>query len=76
MFKLFWKTAVRPRDQVAKDWRYDPLGHPELLGMSPRELADLPMVTEVALRVGKVEVADGCRGGVGGDIPAGCVVSR
>ncbi|RKE86451.1 hypothetical protein [Rhizobium sp. AG855] len=76
MFKIFWKTLFQQNSYAEPDWRLDPSGHPELLTMSLRELADLPMVAEVAVRVGKVEVVDGCRSGVGGDIPAGCIVSR
>jgi hypothetical protein len=76
MFKIFWKTLFQQNNCAEPDWRFDPSGHPELLGMSPRELADLPMVAEVAVRVGQIEVNDGCRGGLGGDIPAGCVASR
>ncbi len=76
MLKIFWKMLFQQDNRAEPDWRLDPSGHPALLAMSPRELADLPMVAEVAVRVGKVEVADGCRRGAGGDIPAGCVVSR
>jgi len=33
-------SADRPADE--EDWRRDPLTHPALAAMSPRELADLP----------------------------------
>ena len=74
MIKIFWKTLFQQNIYAEPDWRLDPSGHPELLAMSLRELADLPMVAEVAVRAGKVD--DRCRSDLGGDIPAGCVVSR
>ncbi|TPP09626.1 hypothetical protein [Rhizobium glycinendophyticum] len=76
MFKNFWKTSVQPRNQVAQDWRHDPLGHPALLAMNQRALADLPMVAEVPVRMSTVQVADGCRRGADEGIVEGCAVSR
>ncbi|PYB77769.1 hypothetical protein [Rhizobium wuzhouense] len=76
MFKIFWKTLFQQNRYAEPDWRLDPSGHPELLTMSLRELADLPMVAEVPVRVRTVEVADGCRRGADGGIAEGCAVSR
>jgi hypothetical protein len=76
MFKIFWRTSVQPRNQLVQDWRHDPLGHPALLAMNQRALADLPMVAEVPVRGRTVEVADGCRRGADGGIAEGCAVSR
>jgi hypothetical protein len=36
-----WLEPVDP-DTEDEDWRCDPLAHPALEAMSPRELADLP----------------------------------
>lgn len=76
MFKNFWKTLFQRCNRAAPDWRLDPLGHPALLAMNQRQLADLPMVAEVPMRVAKVEVTDGCRRGADGGLVAGCAVSR
>ena len=75
MFKFLWRRR-EPVTPVVRDWRHDPMGHPALREMDLRELADLPMVAEVPMRMARVEVNDGCRSGVGRDIPAGCVASR
>lgn len=32
-----------PRDNTAEGWRRDPLSHPAIEAMSPRERADLPL---------------------------------
>lgn len=75
MFKLFWSRTTAGR-QTDRDWRHDPLGHPALQDMSLRELADLPMVAEVPMRVCRVEMANDCRRGVGQEHPAGSAASR
>lgn len=61
MFKLFWRRTHGAQDYKERDWRHDPLGHPVLLPMSARELADLPMVPEVPMRVAKAK--EGARSG-------------
>ena len=76
MFKNFWKTVFQQRHCAEPDWRLDPLGHPDLLAMNQRQLADLPMVAEVPMRVAKVEGTAGCRRGADGGLVAGCAVSR
>ena len=76
MFKKFWKTLFQRCNRAAPDWRLDPLGHPALLAMNQRQLADLPMVAEVPMRVAKVEV-DACSGrGVNPEFSWRCAVSR
>jgi hypothetical protein len=61
MFKIFWKIPVPPRNHGERDWRLDPSGHPDLLAMKPRELADLPMVAEVTLEGSCAEYHEGRR---------------
>ena len=76
MFKISW---MRPRSRQGcheQDWRHDPLGHPALREMSLRELADLPMVAEVPMRMTRVEVKEDCRRGVGRLPSSACAVSR
>ncbi|MDH4414166.1 MAG: hypothetical protein QE484_12720 [Rhizobium sp.] len=74
MFKLSWRKIREALGCNEPDWRHDPSGHPALMAMSARELADLPMVPEVPMRAKKVEVAAlDCRQDVGGERPAGCV---
>jgi hypothetical protein len=60
MFKFLWRLceAVTP---VARDWRHDPMGHPALREMNLQELADLPMVAEVPMRVTQVVVTEDCQ---------------
>eukprot|EP01032_Pedospumella_encystans_P002014 gene2014-2360_t len=78
MFKFIWKQR-KALACGASDWRHDPLGHPALTRMSPRELADLPMVAEVPMQVAEVEaqaqVAHGRRHGFGKELSARCAVS-
>jgi hypothetical protein len=75
MFKLSWRKIGGAQGCNEQDWRHDPMGHPALLAMSARELADMPMVPEMPVRTTKVEVvAFNCRHGVGVDNPAGCAV--
>jgi hypothetical protein len=50
--------------------------HPALREMSLRELADLPMVAEVPMRITRVELTEGCRQDVSRMQSAGCTVSR
>lgn len=75
MFKFLWmrRKAVTP---VARDWRYDPMGHPALREMSLRELADLPMVAEVPTRMARVEVTEDCQRRVSRVQSARCAISR
>ncbi|MBU2328872.1 MAG: hypothetical protein KJ755_16225 [Alphaproteobacteria bacterium] len=76
MFKFFWRLR-EPEAEAARDWRHDPTGHPAVRAMNLKELADLPMVAEVPMRVAKAEVAAcDCRLGVGQVRSAGCAVSR
>jgi hypothetical protein len=75
MLKIFWnRTAAKVKAQA--DWRHDPLGHPALRQMSLRELADLPMVAEMPMRMTRAEVTDDCRRGVSRVQSARCTVSR
>lgn len=76
MFKFFWKAPVQPRNQLVQDWRHDPLGHPALLAMNQRALADLPMVAEVPVRVGTVEVDARSGQGVSQELSCRCAGSR
>lgn len=81
MFKFIWKQR-NALPCGASDWRHDPLGHPALTRMSPRELADLPMVAEAPMPVAEVQaqaqtrVAHGRRHGFGKELSARCAVSR
>lgn len=75
MFKFLWRRYEATPCEGA-DWRHDPLGHPALTGMSLRELADLPMVAEVPMRMAKAEEAHGCRDGFAHEFLARCGVSR
>ncbi|WP_037073949.1 hypothetical protein [Rhizobium sp. PDO1-076] len=47
MFKFFWKTIISANRQTNQSWRHDPLGQPDLSGLSMRQLADLPIPPEV-----------------------------
>ena len=76
MFKNFWKTLFQQRNRAEPDWRLDPLGHPALLAMNQRQLADLPMVAEVPIGVTKVEVDDCSGRGVNPEFSCRCAVSR
>jgi hypothetical protein len=75
MLKFFWRRYghVTP---APCDWRHDPLGHPALREMSLRELADLPMVAEMPMRMTRVELTEDCRRDVNRVQSAGCTVSR
>jgi hypothetical protein len=75
MFKFLWRRYEATPCKAA-DWRHDPLGHPALTGMSLRELADLPMVAEVPMRVGKPQLAQGRRRHFADELSARCGVSR
>jgi hypothetical protein len=75
MFKFFWRRCG-PVTPAACDWGHDPLGHPALREMSLRELADLPMVAEVPMRITRVELTEDCRQDVSRMQSAGCTVSR
>jgi hypothetical protein len=75
MFKLFW-NRVTAKVKAQPDWRHDPLGHPALRAMSLRELADLPVVAEVPMRVGKVEVTARPCQGASQELSYRCAVSR
>lgn len=46
MFKFFWTKQPHSQTDTKADWQHDPSGHPALLQMSARELADMPMVPE------------------------------
>ncbi|MDH4439433.1 MAG: hypothetical protein QE284_03515 [Rhizobium sp.] len=77
MFKLSWKKMRGAEGCQKQDWQNDPSGHPALLVMSTRELADLPMVPEVPMWATKGDVAAlDSRHGIGREITGGCVVSR
>lgn len=44
ILKTFGQGVFEPADASSQSqtWRHDPLSHPALAAMSPRELADLP----------------------------------
>ncbi len=75
MFKFLWRRR-EPVTPAARDWRYDPMGHPALRQMSLRELADLPMVAEVPTRMARLEVTDNCQRRVSRVQSGGCAISR
>lgn len=54
MFKFFWTKQSAFSTCYKQDWRHNPSGHPALLQMSPRELADMPMVPELPVRMNDV----------------------
>jgi hypothetical protein len=74
MFKLFW-NRVTAKVKAQPDWRHDPLGHPAIREMNLRELADLPVVAEVPMRVNTAEVAAGCRKGLSQELSSPCAGS-
>ncbi len=76
MFKLFWRSIRGAGSSNVQDWRHDPLGHPALWEMSLRELADLHVVAEMPMRVGKVEADARSGQGVSQELSRRCVVSR
>ncbi|MDQ0420078.1 hypothetical protein J2045_001097 [Peteryoungia aggregata LMG 23059] len=75
MFKFLWRRR-EPVTPLVRDWRHDPMGHPALREMNLRELADLPMVAEVPMRVARVEATEGCQRRVSRVQSGGCAVSR
>lgn len=76
MFKLFWRRMRGAGRSTEQDWRHDPLGHAALMAMNARELADLPVVSEIPMRVGKVEVGARSGQGVSQEFSCRCAVSR
>ena len=74
MFKFLWRRR-EPVTPVVRDWRHDPMGHPALREMDLRELADLPMVAEVPMRMARVEAMD-CQRRVSRVQSGGRAVSR
>ncbi len=75
MFKFLWRRR-EPMAPLVPDWRHDPMGHPALREMSLRELADLPMVAEMPMRVARVEATEDCQRRVSRVQSGGCAVSR
>ena len=75
MLKFLWRRR-EPVTPTARDWRDDPMGHPALRVMSLRELADLPMVAEVPMRMTRVEVSEDRQRGVSWLRSSACTVSR
>lgn len=41
MFKFFWRRSASPRSNE-NPYPQDPLSHPAIASMSPRQIADLP----------------------------------
>jgi hypothetical protein len=41
------RKARRAAEEACDRWKSDPLGHPDLAGMSLRELADLPLPASI-----------------------------
>lgn len=76
MLKLFWRRIRGAGSSNVQDWRHDPLGHPALREMSLRELADLHVVAEVPMRVGKVEADARSGQGVSQELSCQCAASR
>ncbi|THV17249.1 hypothetical protein E9677_04495 [Rhizobium rhizophilum] len=75
MFKFLWRRR-EPVTPVVRDWRHDPMGHPALREMSLRELADLPMVAEMPIRVARAEATENCQRRASRVQSGGCAVSR
>lgn len=75
MFKFLWRRR-EPVTPTALDWRHDPMGHPVLREMSLRELADLPMVAEMPIRVARAEATEDCQRRVSRVQSGVCAVSR
>jgi len=75
MFKFLWRRR-KPVAPTSRDWRHDPMGHPALQEMSLRELADMPMVAEVPMRVARVEATEDCQRRVSRVQSGGCAVSQ
>lgn len=75
MFKFLWRRYEAAPCKAA-DWRHNPMGHPALIGMGLRELADLPMVAEVPMRAARAEATENCQRRVSRVQSGGCAVSR
>ena len=48
MFKNFFIQKCAPRPRGCASWADDPLGHPDIMKMDLRQLADLPLTPEVS----------------------------
>lgn len=72
MFKFFWSRRQGHQTGTTRDWRHDPSGHPALLQMSTRELADMPMVPELPMRINeaRAKAVPGCAERHGNACPA------